>query len=218
MIINVNGIEMYYEKYGQGRPLVMVHGNSVDHNEFKGSFWKLRNYFTVYAVDSRDHGQSSKVNGLHYSDMADDMIAFMDQLDLRDVVFFGHSDGAIIGLLAAMRTDRIGLLLAGSGNMSPEGVATWLRILNKAVYAATKNQKFLMMDTEPDISAEDLAAIKVPTVVIAGSRDLIKKEETQRIADSIPGAKLRILQGHGHMSYITSKNVLADLIIEEAGK
>ena len=39
MIINVNGIEMYYEKYGQGRPLVMVHGNSVDHNEFKGSFW-----------------------------------------------------------------------------------------------------------------------------------------------------------------------------------
>ena len=159
MIINVNGIEMYYEKYGQGRPLVMVHGNSVDHNEFKGSFWKLRNYFTVYAVDSRDHGQSSKVNGLHYSDMADDMVAFMDQLDLRDVVFFGHSDGAVIGLLAAMRTDRIGLLLAGSGNMSPEGVATWLRILNKAVYAATKNQKFLMMDTEPDISAEDLAAI-----------------------------------------------------------
>ena len=42
-------------------------------------------------------------------------------------------------------------------------------------------------------------------------------EETQRIADSIPGAKLRILQGHGHMSYISSKNVLADLIIEEAG-
>ena len=135
----------------------MVHGNSVDHNEFKGSFWKLRNYFTVYAVDSRDHGQSSKVNGLHYSDMADDMVAFMDQLDLRDVVFFGHSDGAVVGLLAAMRTDRIGLLLAGSGNMSPEGVATWLRILNKAVYAATKNQKFLMMDTEPDISAEDLS-------------------------------------------------------------
>jgi pimeloyl-ACP methyl ester carboxylesterase len=86
------------------------------------------------------------------------------------------------------------------------------------VYAATKNQKFLMIDTEPDISAEDLAAIKVPTVVIAGSRDLIKKEETQRIADSIPGAKLRILQGHGHMSYINSRNVLADLIIEEAGK
>ena len=54
--------------------------------------------------------------------------------------------------------------------------------------------------------------------MIAGSRDLIKKEETQRIADYIPGAKLRILQGHSHMSYINSRNVLADLIIEEAGK
>ena len=39
MKININGIEMYYEKFGQGRPLVMVHGNSIDHNEFKGSFW-----------------------------------------------------------------------------------------------------------------------------------------------------------------------------------
>ena len=216
MKINVNGIEMYYEKYGQGRPLVMVHGNSVDHNEFKGSFSKLRNYFTVYAIDSRDHGQSSKVSELHYSDMADDIVAFMDQLDLKDVVFFGHSDGAIIGLLAAMRTDRIGKLLAGSGNMSPEGAAAWIRVLNKAMYAATKNQKFLMMDTEPNITTADLATIKVPTVVIAGSRDIIKREETQRIAGSIPGAKLRILKGHGHISYINSKNVLADLIIEEA--
>ena len=65
-------------------------------------------------------------------------------------------------------------------------------------------------------NTKEKETIKVPTVVIAGSRDLIKAEETQRIADSIPGAKLRILQGHGHMSYINSKNVLADLIIEEA--
>ena len=62
MKINVNGIEMYYEKYGQGRPLVMVHGNSMDHNEFKNSFWQLRSYFTVYAVDSRGHGLSTKVD------------------------------------------------------------------------------------------------------------------------------------------------------------
>ena len=73
-----------------------------------------------------------------------------------------------------------------------------------------------MMDTEPNITTADLATIKVPTVVIAGSRDIIKRKETQRIADSIPGAKLRILKGHGHISYINSKNVLADLIIEDA--
>ena len=86
MKINVNGIEMYYEKYGAGRPLVLVHGNSMDHTVFKDSIWLLRRHFTVYAVDSRGHGLSTKVDELHYTDMADDMAAFMDQLDLRDVV------------------------------------------------------------------------------------------------------------------------------------
>ena len=217
MKINVNGIEMYYEKYGQGRPLVMVHGNSMDHNEFKNSFWQLRSYFTVYAVDSRGHGLSTKVDELHYEDMADDMVAFMDQLDLRDVVFFGHSDGAIIGLLAAMKTDRIGLLLAGSANITPQGVAVWVRLLEKGIYTVTKNPKVLMMMKEPNILPADLATIKVPTVVIAGSKDIIKREETQIIADSIPGAKLRILEGDGHTSYVTKKYRLASIIREEAG-
>lgn len=217
MTINVNGIEMYYEKYGQGRPLVMVHGNSMDHNEFKNSFWQLRSYFTVYAVDSRGHGLSTKVDELHYEDMADDMVAFMDQLDLRDVVFFGHSDGAIIGLLAAMKTDRIGLLLAGSANITPQGVAVWVRLLEKGIYTVTRNPKVLMMMKEPNILPADLATIKVPTVVIAGSKDIIKREETQIIADSIPGAKLRILEGDGHTSYVTKKYRLASIIREEAG-
>ena len=217
MKINVNGIEMYYEKYGQGRPLVMVHGNSMDHNEFKNSFWQLRSYFTVYAVDSRGHGLSTKVDELHYEDMADDMVAFMDQLDLRDVIFFGHSDGAIIGLLAAMKTDRIGLLLAGSANITPQGVAVWVRLLEKGIYTVTKNPKVLMMMKEPNILPADLATIKVPTVVIAGSKDIIKREETQIIADSIPGAKLRILEGDGHTSYVTKKYRLASIIREEAG-
>ena len=217
MKINVNGIEMYYEKYGEGRPLVLVHGNGVDHREFKDSIWLLRRYFTVYAVDSRGHGLSTKVDELHYSDMADDMVAFLENLDLRDVVYFGHSDGGIIGLLTAMRTDRIGLLLPGSANLTPNGVAPWLKAGVKAVYSLTKDPKMLMMLTEPDITPEELAAITVPTVVIAGSKDIIDEKETRLIAESIPGAKLRILEGEGHISYATTGSHLADIIMEEAG-
>ena len=217
MKINVNGIEMYYEKHGEGRPLVLVHGNSADHREFKDSIWLLRRYFTVYAVDSRCHGLSTKVDELHYSDMADDMVAFMDQLDLRDVVYFGHSDGAIIGLLAAMRTDRIGLLLPASANLTPNAVASWLRAGVKAVYSLTKDPKMLLMITEPNIDPEELAAIKAPTVVLAGSKDIIDEKETRLIAESIPGAKLRILEGEGHISYATTGSHLADIIMEEAG-
>ena len=217
MKINVNGIEMYYEKYGEGRPLILVHGNSMDHTAFKDSIWLLRRHFAVYAVDSRGHGLSSKVDELHYSDMADDMVAFMDQLDLRDVVYFGHSDGAIIGLLTAMRTDRIGLLLPGSANLTPEGVAPWLRAGVKAIYSFTKDPKMLMMLTEPNITPEELATIKVPTVVIAGSKDIVAEKDTRLIAESIPGAKLRLLEGEGHISYATTGSHLADIIMEEAG-
>ena len=217
MKINVNGIDMYYEKYGQGRPLMLVHGNSVDHREFKDSIWLLRRHFTVYAVDSRGHGLSTKVDELHYTDMADDMAAFMEQLDLRDVVYFGHSDGAIIGLLTAMRTDRIGLLLAGSGNRTPGGVVSWLVKPIKAAYAITKDPKLGLMANEPDISDEQLATIKTPTVVIAGSKDVIKPEESVAIAEAIPGAKLRILEDEGHISYAMTGSHLADIIMEEAG-
>ena len=217
MKINVNGIEMYYEKCGEGRPLILVHGNSLDHREFRDSIWLLRKHFTVYNVDSRGHGLSTKVDELHYTDMADDMVAFMDQLDIKDAVYFGHSDGAIIGLLTAMRTDRIGLLLAGSANLTPQGVAPWLSTGLKAVTKVVKDPKLIMMTREPDITAEDLAAIKTPTVVIAGSKDLVNEEDTRLIAESIPGAKLRILPDEGHVSYATTGSHLADIIMEEAG-
>ena len=217
MWINVNGIKMYYEKHGSGRPLIMVHGNSEDHTIFYDSMVLLRNHFTVYTVDSRGHGFSERVEEFHYDDMADDMIAFMDQLDLKDVIFYGFSDGGIIGLLAAMRTDRIGMLITSGANLTPNGVGLLLTGIVKLMYLANKDGKMKMILTEPNITEEELAQIKVPTVVMAGSKDLVKRSETERIAAAIPGAKLRILQGEGHGSYIVHKSKLADIIMEETG-
>ena len=217
MWINVNGIKMYYEKHGSGRPLIMVHGNSEDHTIFYDSMVLLRNHFTVYTVDSRGHGFSERVEEFHYDDMADDMIAFMDQLDLKDVIFYGFSDGGIIGLLCAMRTDRIGMLITSGANLTPNGVGLLLTGIVKLMYLANKDGKMKMILTEPNITEEELAQIKVPTVVMAGSKDLVKRSETERIAAAIPGAKLRILQGEGHGSYIVHKSKLADIIMEETG-
>jgi pimeloyl-ACP methyl ester carboxylesterase len=131
-------------------------------------------------------------------------------------VYFGHSDGAIIGLMTAMRTDRIGLLLAGSANMTPQGAPAWLRLALRAAYAVTKSPKLRLMLTEPNITVEELATITTPTVVIAGSKDLIDERETRLIAESVPGAKLRIFEGDDHSSYVVPKTRLADLILEEA--
>ena len=217
MWINVNGIKMYYEMHGSGRPLIMLHGNSEDHTIFYDSRVLLSKHFTVYTMDSRGHGHSTRVEELHYCDMADDMIAFMDQFDLRDVIFYGFSDGGIIGLLAAMRCDRIGMLITSGANLTPEGVMAPFRLIAKAAYAVTKDPKMKLMLDEPDISTDELAQIKVPTVVMAGEKDLVLGKETAKIAMAIPGAKLRIIPGEGHGSYIVHKSRIADIIMEETG-
>lgn len=217
MKINVNGIELYYEAHGSGRPLIMLHGNGEDHTIFYEAIVQLKKHFTVYAVDSRGHGESTPADELHYTDMADDMIAFMDALDLKDVVFYGFSDGGIIGLIAAMKTDRIGMLITSGANLTPKGVSLPLQYLVKGMYAVTRDPKMRLMMAEPNLTPSDLARIKVPTVVIAGEKDLVTQAETDLIAASIPGAKERILPGEGHGSYIVHKRRIGEIIMEETG-
>ena len=215
MFLEVNNIQLFYETKGTGRPLIMVHGNSEDHTIFEEASEVLKDRFQVYLIDSRDHGQSSKTSGIHYEDMRDDMLAFMEALDLMDVVFYGFSDGGIIGLLTAMKTDRITKLITSGANMTPNGVTFALKALVKVFYFFNKDQKLKMILEEPHITPEQLATIKVPTTVIAGEKDMVKLEETKLIARSVPNSKLRILPKEGHGSYIVHKTKIADIILEE---
>ena len=218
MFQHVNGIELYYEVKGNGRPLLMVHGNGEDHTIFDEASEILKDRFTVYLVDSRDHGQSTKVSDLHYSDMADDLLVFLNDLDLKDVTFYGFSDGGILGLLLAQKTDRISRLIVSGANMTPNGVKGWLKTVIKIMYFFNKDGKLRMMLREPNITAEELSSIKVPTTVIAGEKDLVIRKETEAIAAAIPGSKLRIIKGEGHGSYIVHKTAIADLILEETAQ
>ena len=218
MFVKVNDINLYYEVKGEGQPLMMVHGNSETHEIFDVASEVLKDYYKVYLIDSRDHGQSDKVKELHYDDMADDMVKFMEELDLKDVVYYGFSDGGIIGLLAAMKTDRISRMVLSGANMTVNGVKPALKLLIKVLYFFTKDQKMEMMLREPDIKPEDLKKISVPVSVVAGEKDMVTYEETKLIADSIPEAKLRIIPKAGHGSYIVHKKDIADIILEETGK
>lgn len=218
MVQHVNGIQLFYEVTGSGRPLIMVHGNGEDHTIFNEAAELLKDRFTVYLIDSRDHGQSTKVSDLHYSDMADDLLVFLNDLDLNDVTYYGFSDGGIIGLLLAQKTNRISRLIVSGANMTPDGVKGWLKAVIKVMYFFTKDSKLRMMLNEPHITSGELAAIKVPTTVMAGSKDLVTRRETEAIAAAIPGSKLRILDGEGHGSYIVHKTKVAELILEETAE
>ena len=212
MTIHVNGVDLYYETVGEGRPLLLVHGNGEEHSIFVEAADLLKDRFTCYLIDSRDHGQSSPVEKLHYDDMANDMIEFMEALDLKDVVFYGFSDGGIIGLLAAAGSDRITDLIVSGSNTKPSAVKLWLWLIIKMNYIFRKDPKMELMLKEPNISDETLKKIKARTLVLAGSKDVIKEKETRHIAAVIPGAKLQILEGEGHGSYIKHQTKIGEII------
>ena len=215
MLIGVNGIELYYEKTGQGRPLVMVHGNGEDHTIFDEAVGVLKENYTCYTVDSRGHGQSSPCKELHYKEMAQDMIAFMTELDLEDVAFYGFSDGGIVALLVAMNCSRVTNLVVSGANITTKGTKLWFRLWLKGMSIRKKDPLIELMKNEPFISTAELSAIKVKTLVTAGSRDLIREEETRAIAEAIPQARLMILKGETHGSYIVHSTKIADILTKE---
>ena len=216
MTAHVNGIDLFYEVTGSGRPLILVHGNGEDHTIFDEAVAVLRESFTCYGADSRGHGRSTPLaelaGGLHYTDMARDIVCLLEQLDLRNAVFYGFSDGGIVGLLAAGQTDRITDLIVSGANLTPRGVKAGLRLRFRLSYLWKKDPLTRLMLQEPRITDADLAKITARTLVLAGDGDLIREAETRRIAAGIPGAQLRILPGEDHGSYIVHSPKIGEIL------
>ncbi len=173
----------------------------------------LAENYTVYAIDSRGHGQSSKVDTIGYDDMMQDVAAFIEKLHLEKPILLGFSDGAIIGLLlASMYPDKLSALISCGANTNPRQLKKWFLAFAKFGYFFTKDPKMKMMYTEPNILREDLAKIKVPTLVLAGSRDMISEKDTKEIAESIADGDCMILKGETHSSYINYSERLYEAI------
>ena len=218
MKITVGDVELNYEVIGSGDPLIMVHGNSEDHTIFTEAAEVLKDHYTCYLVDTRSHGKSSKVKQLHYRDMAQDYMEFIKALNLKNVTFFGFSDGGILGLLISMESDLIDTLIVSGANTYPGAVSDRMAKIMKIIYFFTRSDKFRLMLTEPDIRAEDLLKIRCKTFVLAGSEDAVKRENTDFIAANIPNSTQMILEGETHTSHIVHNTKIAEIILELTGK
>ena len=215
MQIEVNGINLHYEVQGQGRPLILLHGNGEDHRIFDELAARLKERYAVYAVDSRDHGQSSRMARLSYEIMAADVEAMIDRLELKDAVLYGFSDGGIVGLLVASeRPELLSALIVSGANLNPKGIKSSFRRRMKLEYFLKRDKKIRLMLHEPDISPETLKKIRIPVLVLAGERDLIREEHTRLIASALPDSTLRILPGETHGSYVVHSEKLYPLLRE----
>ena len=203
-------IKLNYIEKGEGKPLIMIHGNEESSEYFKAQFdYFAPKGFRCIAPDSRAHGKTPRGTApLTIRQMTDDIIGFMDELGIDKADFIGFSDGGNIMLIMAMKyPERIGKMVVDGANLTLDGAADWAVDWVMSEYKAAaekadedpaaklKMEIIGLMVNDPNIDAEDLKMIDVPTLIVAGEEDLILKEHTELIASKIPRARLAFCPG-----------------------
>jgi pimeloyl-ACP methyl ester carboxylesterase len=175
----------------------------IAHCQNEAAAQELAQRYYVILPDSRGHGASQPVTRYSYREMAKDMAALLDALNMNGVTVFGFSDGGIIALLMAMHhPQRLRRIIAAGANAHPLGVAfSCLRDVVKE-WVKTRDGKLFLMMTQPMMTRRQLGKIKLPVRIVAGEFDLIRPAHTRSIAAAIPGAQVHFVPGEDHGSYI----------------
>ena len=226
-VVNTRGFNMYYETYGTGKPLLMIHGNGGSMNNFLYQIPCFSKSYTVILADSRAQGRSvDPGDSLSYEMMADDLNALLDSLHLDSCYVIGWSDGGINGLLLAIRhPEKVKKLAITGANLWPDSTEVGANLFTEAMkyynsltkMAQTpkvKNDRKLayIISFEPHISIGQLNKIRCPSLVIGGDHDVILPRHTMFIAESIPGSFLWILPDSGHDTLISYKDIFNQVV------
>ena len=203
-------INHYYIEKGQGEALILLHGNGENCDYFQGQIGEFARFFHVYAIDTRGHGKTPRGNApFSIRQFADDLLDFMDAHQIGKAHLLGFSDGGNIAMIFAMKhPDRVNRLILNGANLDAKGVKPSVQIPIEIGYRIAKifarisqtaklNAEMLgLMVNDPNVPSEELVKIQAKTLVIAGTKDMIKDEHTRLIAQNIPDAQLVILEGN----------------------
>ena len=215
MEINVNNVKLSYIKEGEGKPLILMHGSGEDRHIFDEIINKLKKDFTVYAIDSRNHGESEKTDVFTYEAMSEDISEFIKKLKLDGAYGVGFSDGAILALMTGMKyQELIGKMALLGINLKPEDFKEPEYNYLLKEYNETKDPLFKMMLEQPNIELEKLKDVNIPTLVIAGENDVFYEKTFTDIVKVMPNAVLKIMGGHDHSSYVINKDILYKYFLE----
>lgn len=197
-------IKLHYIEKGPGFPLILLHGNGEDHTYFVHQIKHFSTTKRVIAIDTRGHGNSPRGTApFTIKQFADDLLAFMDEHKIEKADILGFSDGGNIALTFALQyQERINKLVLNGANLFPKGVRASVQIpvvigyyLAKILGGKDKAELLGLMVKEPNITLNELHTLTVPTLVIAGDHDMIKKTHTELIAENLPNSKLIFVPG-----------------------
>jgi pimeloyl-ACP methyl ester carboxylesterase len=202
----INGINLYFETYGAGKPMLLLHGNggSIASHESRINFFSK--YFKVIAIDSRGHGKSEDNSSiLTYEQMAADINSLLDSLNIDSSFIWGQSDGGILALIIAMKYPRkVNRIAAFAPNIQPDTSAVEPALIDmvKAEFLNPKSGKAKQLSQllleQPHIELKDLKAIRCPSLIISGDRDAIRIDHIVSIFKAIRLSNLFIMPGATH--------------------
>lgn len=211
---NIRGFKMYCETYGEGEPLLIIHGNGGSIENFFNQIPFFAKKYKVIIADSRAQGKSLDAgDSLSYDMMADDYAALLTAMHIDSANVMGWSDGGINALLIAIRhPEKVKKVVETGANLRPDSSAVYQEVwdlvlpeyasiksktkLNPAEKTAFKLLKLLV--EQPHIPLSDLHKISVPVLVIGGDHDVITVKHSVEIFENIPKANLWILPSSGH--------------------
>lgn len=204
--VGVNGVELYYEIHGEGEPLVMLHGGVNPSDFFGAPLAAMAEERQVIAIHMRGHGLSTDADVPWSSElMADDVEAFLDEMDLEKVDIMGWSLGGGVALQIAIRhPDRVGKLIVISMNVRddgnfPEVRAAFDEMPGTAPQIAQYLEQSPLATMYPDVDwevmmrktgemnqgrydwSEDVAGITAPTLLIFSDADMMYLEHIVEI-------------------------------------
>ena len=217
-----DGARIWYAAYGAGTPVILLHGGLGHSGNWGYQVPALvGNGYQTVVIDSRGHGRSTRDDRpFSYEQMASDVLAVMDTLQIGKAAFVGWSDGACIALiLADQMPQRATGVFFFACNMDPSGTKEFQldpiieRCFSRHVkdynqlsptpdeFGAFSEAVGLMQRTQPNYSAEDLAKIHVPVAIVHSEHDeFIKREHTEYLVHSIPNAEFVYLPGVSHFA------------------
>jgi pimeloyl-ACP methyl ester carboxylesterase len=236
---DANGIRIHYAVYGEGSPVILLHGALANADYWGHQIPALAPHHTVIVMDSRGHGRSTRDSRPYsYDLMADDVVSLMDVLRVPRAHVVGWSDGGTIGLNLAIRhPDRVGRIFAYAATANTSGTK-FGAFMNPAILAFFKRagheykaysttpkeygsffgQIVKMLANQPNLSDANLKTIVAPVLVVHGDHDeTIKREHAQYIASTIPGAELLILSNVSHFAFLQDPELFNDAVLRFLG-
>ncbi|MCV9944893.1 MULTISPECIES: alpha/beta fold hydrolase [unclassified Rhizobium] len=220
----VNDIRMYYAEYGEGDPILFIHGGLGNAEVWGHQVADFAKDHLVIVADSRGHGRSTRSQQpFGYDLMTSDYVALLDYLKIDKVTLVGWSDGGIIGIDMAMKhPEKLTRVIAQAANVTTDGVKAdvmdnknfndYINVAGEQYrklsptpneYDAFVKQISEMWATQPTWTAADLGKISVPVTLAIGDHDeAVKLDHTEMMAKQIPGAKLVILKDVSHFAML----------------